>query len=267
MANRLALVIGNNYRGENAELRSCTNDADEMSGALERVGFSVTKHHDLDNSSFKRALRTFRDTLKRDDTALFYFSGHGISIGGSNFLCPISMPGGLKTAADFEEEAISDQRVAVMASENGAQFKIIITDACRTRPGDDPIVHQNMKGAGGGGAAKMSFVALQQSDMAANTYVIHSSGEATPSFAGDARSMSVFTAALVPLLGEPGLELTSMGKKLQKAVRVASEAKGCKMICEKTDKMEDNFYFNGDGGGAGGYGGGEGKEGVPAIYG
>jgi hypothetical protein len=101
----------------------------------------------------------------------------------------------------------------------------------------------------------MSSVALQQSNMAVNTYVIHSSGEATPSFAGDARSMSVFTAALVPLLGEPGLELTSMGKKLQKAVRVASEDK---MICEKTDKMEDDFYFSGDGGG---YGGGEGKEG------
>ena len=42
MANRHALVIGNNYRGEEAELRSCFNDADEMSGAIERVGFSVT---------------------------------------------------------------------------------------------------------------------------------------------------------------------------------------------------------------------------------
>ena len=103
---RHALVIGNNYFGERSELRSCFNDADEMSNILERVGFSVTKHHDLDNSSFKRALRTFRDTLKQGDTALFYFSGHGISIGGTNFLCPISMPGGLKTAADYEEEAL-----------------------------------------------------------------------------------------------------------------------------------------------------------------
>ena len=74
--------------------------------------------------------------------------------------------------------------------------------------------------------------------------------------------MSAFTAKLVPLLGEPGLELISLGRKLQRAMRVASEKKGCKMICVKTDKMEDDYYFTlceGRSGGGGGYEGGEGK--------
>jgi len=179
-------------------------------------------------------------------------------------VCPVGMPPrGPETAADYADEAISDLRVNAMVAETGAKFKIIITDACRVRPppADDPIVNRSMKGSGGGGAVKTSFVALQQSDMAVNTYVVHSSGEATPSFAGDARSMSVFTAKLVPLLGEPGLELISLGRKLQRAMRVASEKKGCKMICVKTDKMEDDYYFNGErvSGGGGGYGVGEGK--------
>ena len=69
---------------------------------------------------------------------------------------------------------------------------------------------------------------------------MYSSGEATVSYAGGANSMSVFTNQLVPLLAVPGQELLSLGKKLQRAVR---EASGGKMICEKTDKMEDDFYF------------------------
>jgi hypothetical protein len=233
----VALVIGNNYRGEQGELKSCFNDADGMEQALKAVGFEVTKHYDLNKSDFTQELRHLRDSVGPGDTALLYFSGHGTSIGGTNFFIPTNMPKGLSDADDYDEEAISVPKALVMLSKKGAKFKFLIADACRSRPTSDATVHAAVKGTP---TPKLSFASLQQSSLASNTYVAYSSGEATVSFAGGASDMSVFTKQLVPLLTVPEQELATLGRKLQKAVRVAS---GDKMICEKTDKMEDEFYF------------------------
>jgi hypothetical protein len=153
------------------------------------------------------------------------------------------MPDGLRTMDDFNDEAVAFTSVNVMLAERGAEFKFVIADACRSRPGYDAVVDAAVKGMAGLMQPKLSFAALQQSDLAKNTYVMCSSGEATVSYAGDAQSMSVFTNELVPLITEQGLELMQLGKRLQKAVREARTIEGKKMICEKIDKMEDDFYF------------------------
>lgn len=213
-----------------------------MEAALSKVGFRVSKYHDLARNGMIKALRDFRDSLGSEDTAFFYFSGHGVSIGGANFVIPTKMANGLRTADDYNDEAVSDMRISVMITESGCKFKIIVTDACRNRPGDRLAV-ENIKAFGA--APKMTFVAMQKSDLARNTYVMHSSGEGCFSYAGQGSdSLSVFTKQLVPLIKEPGLELQKLGKKLQKLVRESSAANdGDKMIIEKTDKMEDDFYF------------------------
>ena len=241
---RRAFVVGNDAYEGTDKLKSCINDAKEMAKVLKRVcDFDdVTTHYNLDRAKLDEALRVFRDSIMPGDTALAYFSGHGNAVGGTDFLSPVGMPNGLKTIADYDREAISVQSIAVMLAQAGAHIKIIIADACRSLPddGDGSPVLQNTNDPL---MRQFSFQAKQ-----INTCVFHSSREAAPSFAGsNARSMSVFTKVLVPLLRKPGLELLQMGKELLKAVRVASEKEGDAMvqIPHMVTSMEDDFYFAG----------------------
>ena len=76
----------------------------------------------------------------------------------------------LSHADDYNDEAISVPTVSVMLSKNGAKFKLLIADACRSRGGSDAAVHAEVKGGGSAAVPKLSYAALQQSDLAANTY-------------------------------------------------------------------------------------------------
>ena len=159
---------------------------------------------------------------------------------GTNFYIPTKMPASVRMMVDFGHAAVPFASVSVMQAERGAKFKFIIADACRSRLGYDAGVHAAVKGSYDP-QPKLSFAALQQSNLAKNTYVVCSSGEATVSYAGTEDSMGHFTAELVPLITKPDLELLQLGKELGKAVGKKDFPGGKKMICEKIDKMEDDF--------------------------
>ena len=279
---RRALVVGNNYRGEEGSLKSCFNDADEMEKALNAIGFYVDKRHDLNFDGCMAALGQLRDAAGKGDTVLFYFSGHGASIGGIQYFVPINMKParGCSTADQFSEHynkcAVSVPTILVMLSQNGADFKFLIADACRSRSINDAAVHTAVKGApmpraiaaaanppAGAAAAKLgngddakggpqTLAALNENEEALNTCEMYSSGDATASYAGGSKEMSVFTKELVPLLTTPHLELSALDKKLRLEVFNSSvhttltEVKRKKMVPQTMLKMIGDFYFAGE---------------------
>src|SRR4051794_3175367 len=101
---RLALVIGNSlYQHVNA-LTNPANDAQDISSALQRLGFEVATKSDLTFNGFREALRDFSRTASGADKALIYFAGHGLELSGTNFLIPVDAD--LRTDTDVEFETI-----------------------------------------------------------------------------------------------------------------------------------------------------------------
>jgi len=238
-----ALVIGNNYPGEN-ELKSCVNDANAVGAALDQAGFiDVTVAHNLDAVSIKRALRELRDKATEGSVVLVYFSGHGHSEGGDNFVVPTRM-GCVATKQDWLDEAIATAYILTMMAQSKAKAKLLIIDACRSRGRHDTLANTSVKSAFDG--AKMSWAAVNQSDAGMNMYSIFSSAEATVSYAGGSNDLSVMTRRLVPLITqEPGLELSSLVKCLSAQVLAAhgSSNQGRMLVNSTPQAWMIDFYF------------------------
>ena len=62
---------------------------------------------------------------------MVYFAGHGMEMGGENWLLPVDAAA--KTEIDIDKEAIS-LRTVMLAVSNGARLGLVILDACRNNP-------------------------------------------------------------------------------------------------------------------------------------
>jgi hypothetical protein len=63
---------------------------------------------------------------------LFYYAGHGIQIGGRNYMIPIEVSNLRESTIEFE--AVDVNRVLAEMDAAGNRLNIIILDACRTNP-------------------------------------------------------------------------------------------------------------------------------------
>ena len=129
---RAALVIGNSaYRSVNL-LVNPRRDAEGVANTLRTVGFdSVTLVQDATLAQFKKALRDFQDVADRSDWAVVYYAGHGIEIGGQNYLIPTDAR--LATDRDADDEAVSLQSVLAKI-QKARKLRLVILDACRENP-------------------------------------------------------------------------------------------------------------------------------------
>jgi uncharacterized caspase-like protein len=76
------------------------NDATDLAAALKNVGFDATLATNLNRRDLDGSVRAFAARVQPGDTALFYFSGHGMEVEGQNYLLPI----------DFDAQAEEDVR-------------------------------------------------------------------------------------------------------------------------------------------------------------
>src|SRR3974377_1466192 len=86
---RVALVIGNGAYQNVAKLDNPTNDAGAIADMFQKAGFDVvTAKKDLRGVDFKRPIRDFTITSRNADIAVVYYAGHGIEVGGVNYVIP-----------------------------------------------------------------------------------------------------------------------------------------------------------------------------------
>src|SRR5215217_7585163 len=120
---RKALVVGiNNY--PSAPLRGCVNDATDFAHLLERNGDHTINFNVLLKTNVPRKselMELIADLFSgRNDTALFYFSGHGF----------LNELGGYLVTPDHKkyDEGISMKDILILANKSAARTKIIILD-------------------------------------------------------------------------------------------------------------------------------------------
>ena len=129
-ASRVALVIGNGAYQKVETLPNPPNDATDIAASLGRLGFSVRTLTDARFEDMRRGLIEFGREAREADMAVVFFAGHGMEIGGENWLIPVDAE--LRNDTDAENEAISLRAVMLQVA-NARGLGLVILDACRDR--------------------------------------------------------------------------------------------------------------------------------------
>ncbi|MCU9839507.1 caspase family protein [Ruegeria sp. WL0004] len=192
-AEKVALVIGNASYQNVAPLANPGRDAEAVSAALSKQGFDVVKATDLTRSALYNTLRDFRDRADRADVAMVYYAGHGIEVGGQNFLIPVDARLSDERDADLEMIGMD----VVLRQLSGAKkLKMVVLDACR----DNPFV-QKMQRENRGRNIGQGLAIVSNAEAATLIAYAAAAGEVTPD--GPAGHNSPFTSAFLKALDLP----------------------------------------------------------------
>ncbi len=220
---RVALIIGNNTYAL-APLRNAVNDARLMDQALRKAGFTTILRENLTIVALQEAMTEFLTKLGPDDTALFYYAGHGIQIENENFLIPVDF-----TAATSVIQAkfrCFSMAQFLQALKNRPKRAIIILDACRT----NPVAQSQSLEAG----------LAQPQDAGKGTYFAYSTQPGQVAADNPDGRNSWFTEALADQLVQHGLDLDEVFTRVRS--RVLSETGG-KQLTWSTNTQIGKFYF------------------------
>jgi uncharacterized caspase-like protein len=252
---RKALLIGNNYPGENSALPSCVNDMVAMHDVLSsKCEFQTIPKTNCGYMDMQTKISEFGDSLNEGDVALFYFSGHGLMYDGVLFLIPCNMAE-IKKESDIQRYCVSmhDVQESLFTGCGKTGIKIMIIDACRSRS------CEKVRTKGSGGPKSQNFAQLQKLKESANSIVIYATADATVAYAGS--TLSRFTKEFVDMIPTPGMELMD----LTKAVRRRLVARDENAIPHDDGAMLDDFYFVPSSSNSSGRSTGETKTNVSAV--
>lgn len=129
---RVALVVGNSTYQSVPQLPNPSRDASSVAKMFRDAGFdTVETLINVGNLEFKRAIRKFEATADQADIAVVYYAGHGLEIGGTNYLIPVDAR--LASDRDADDEAIPLERL-VSSADGAKRLRLVILDACRDNP-------------------------------------------------------------------------------------------------------------------------------------
>jgi hypothetical protein len=200
---RVALVIGNSAYKNAPTLTNTTNDSNAISKLLKSSGFEVViSRNDLGVVDFKRTVREFLITAENSDIAVVYYAGHGIEMGGTNYLVPVDAK--LSRDYDIEDEGVALDRL-IWALQSVRRLRLVILDACRDNPFAGRVRSAGLRSAMKGGLGTLD-------DVGADTLVAFAAKSGSVSYDGDGPN-SPYATALLRHLTEPGVDIRiALGK-------------------------------------------------------
>lgn len=228
---RVALVIGNSAYKNAPALPNTSNDARDTAEALRKVGFEVVDGVDLDKRGMDTALSRFARLAQDADAVMFYYAGHGFQFNGENFLVPVEAKIDDEVSVQYETLKLSEVITALGFAKG---VKIMVLDACRNNPfvaqlSKKQVTRSFSVGTGLAPIARaqgmVTAYATQANDVAAD-----GSGRNSP-----------FTAALIQEMKQPGLEIATMFRRVQKVVY---DSTGGKQTPELSLSLLGDFYLN-----------------------
>jgi hypothetical protein len=231
-ARRLALVIGNDSYQNVQPLKNARSDAKAIAAELKTVGFDVTLKQDLTQRMMKTALRDFKAQVAGGDEVVFYFSGHGVQFGGTNYLVPIDITA--DSEAQVADDAVPLQRILDDLTEQKARFSLAIVDACRSNP-----FKEAGRAIGGRGLVPVTPATGQMIMYSAGA------GQAALDNLGphDANPNGVFTRVLIQEMRKPGVSAGSLLKDVQSNVVELAHSVGHEQVPALYDQSLGKFYF------------------------
>ncbi|MCC6413537.1 MAG: caspase family protein, partial [Saprospiraceae bacterium] len=190
---RIALVIGNGAYQYGNPLTNTLNDADAITRTLQGVGFDVIKVKNASLQELETKLNEFTTRIESGNyaVALCFYSGHGIQVGGENYLIPVDA--NPQREADVKYQCLNAQQIIDHMSEARAATKIMLLDACRNNP-----LPKTWNRSGGKGLAYM-FAPR-------GTFIGFATAPGTEASDGIGNN-SPYTSAILKYLNTPGLDI------------------------------------------------------------
>lgn len=200
---RLALLVGNSQYQHLNVLKNPKNDVGRLAAKLQALGFQTSVAYDLNHDDFVDAISSFGNKIAPGDIALFYYSGHGVQLGGTNYLIPINLQSGANPVV-IQGSGIPLPLVRNALS--AARLGLLILDACRT------LVNFPAKGTQEGLAAYFTRGAL----------VAYAADEGQAASDNDNENTSLFTKHLILELDKHDENLCQLFAGVRAAVDAAS---------------------------------------------
>lgn len=212
---RVALVIGNDrYANLPAErqLQKAVNDAEAVGDTLARLGFEVIRGRNLGRQGIIDKLSELTAKLAPGDTAAFFYAGHGVAIGGINYLVPSDAPLVTPDAeARVRGASVSEPDLIAEIHSKSPRVAFLAIDACR----DNPFPRS-------GGRSIGQTRGLAEAKPVRGVFTVYSAGIGQTALdrlePNDHDRNSVFTRVFVEQLARPGVDLGSLAVEVRERV-------------------------------------------------
>lgn len=221
----VALVVGINNYEKATKLDNAVFDANSMADSLERLSFYTLRYNDINIDMFDDAISKFVEQLNKYDVGIFYFAGHGVEIGGENYLLSQNTPS--EEEGSVKRYSMKLQEIVDKMNKTSCKTKILIIDACRNNPY----------------AVGRGFLTTNLAPIFApqGTIIAYSTSPGETALDGGIGKNSIYTGALLEHINELGLPIETFFKKVRTSVYNLSE--GRQTSWEHTSLI-GNFSFN-----------------------
>jgi invasion protein IalB len=229
-AKRVALIVGNSAYKYAGELPNPKNDATDISVVFKRLGFEVVEGIDLDKAAFDRKVRDFATVLQGAEVGVFFYAGHGMQVGGQNYLVPVDAELSSAAALDFEMVRLD---LVHRTMEREAQTNIIFLDACRNNP-----LERNLRRAMGTRSAEIGR-GLAAVESGIGSLISFSTQPGNVASDGTGRN-SPFATALIRHLAAPSDDLSAILISVRNDVMQATQRQ---QVPWEHSALTGRFYF------------------------
>ncbi len=220
---RYALIIGNSQY-KNGPLANPVNDAYGMAMSLQKLGFSVTHLENATQNEMIEAISQFGQQLTESrGVGIFYYAGHGIQIGGRNYLIPIGA--NIKKEHDAKYEAVDVGRILDEMDKASNQMNVVILDACR----DNPFA-RSFRSSGQG---------LAQLDAPSGTLIAYATSPGKVASDGVGNN-GIYTKYLLTHMMTPGISIEETFKRVRAGVMQETQNQ---QLPWESSSLIGNFYF------------------------
>ncbi|RWH69534.1 MAG: caspase family protein [Mesorhizobium sp.] len=221
---RLAIVIGNSdYRSAHLpHLANAANDAARLSESLKRLKFDVLTATNLSSDGFTKLFEQAEGKLAGASAVLIFYAGHGVQLGGENYLLPVDTPNA-KNLQELIGSAVKlNDVISRFASRERQTF--VFLDACRNNPM---------------GKGPSAMDGLAQIEVGENTFIAFATQPGNVAVDGSGDN-SPFTTALLKNVEIPGLSISDM------MIRVRNETEAItigRQVPWDQSNLREQFYF------------------------
>jgi hypothetical protein len=223
---RFALIIGNNDYENFTTLSNAVNDATDIGKKLEKVGFKVFRVLNGNRDEMNRKMQQFSNLLKKSGgVGMVFYAGHGLEMGGTNYLVPVDS--NVKDKFDIPDENVALNTLLARLDEAGNRLNIVVLDACR----NDPVKDGDFRATFGKGG-------LANPPSASGTYIAYSADVGEYSEDGKGRN-GTFTKHLLANLDKE-IPLNKVFQNVRAEVEKETDGK---QSPASYDKTTGDFYF------------------------
>ncbi|MDR1057991.1 MAG: caspase family protein, partial [Treponema sp.] len=195
---KYALVIGNGAYTSVTKLNNPVNDANDMTAALQSLGFSVDKLVNAGRVQIEEAVERFKNKLQSSKTSygFLFYAGHGVQAGGENYLIPVDAD--IRAEAYLRDRAVPVQAVLDELNSVGNALNVVVLDACR----DNPFSWKRS------GSRGLTVVSNQPAD----SIIVYATSAGSTAADGEGGN-GLFTGHLLNNLKIPGLEVAELFRR------------------------------------------------------